>query len=56
MGQIRFDLFLVGNVNLWWNWVEARGEDGGTINVEPGPIPHSPRAFKAEIQLDSFLK
>ena len=32
------------------------GEVGGTINVEPGTIPQSPRAFKAEIQLDFFLK
>ena len=36
--------------------VGVGGEVGGTINVEPGPIPHSPRAFKADIQLDSFLK
>ena len=36
--------------------VGVGGKVWGTINVEPGPIPHSPRAFKAEIKLDSFLK
>ena len=35
---------------------EVRGEVGGTIDVEPGPISHSPKAFLAEIQLDSFSK
>ena len=36
--------------------VGVGGEVGRTINVEPGPFPRSPRAFKADIQLDSFLK
>ena len=34
----------------------SRGEVMGTIQGDHGPIPHSPWAFWAEIDPDSFMK